>query len=79
MEINKLIERMKWMLSDLEKAQKAGITDAEIRALFRPDQAKLKYRKPTGRVKELELHMDYSQTVTEKKGTIILTSHENIY
>lgn len=77
MEIKTLKERLKWMLSDLEKAEKSGITDAEIHALFSPNQEKLLYKKPRQpRCKTLELHMDYAQTVTEKKNTIIFKVHE---
>ena len=79
MEINKLIGRMKWMLNDLETAKKGGITDAEIRAMFSPSQAKLAYRKPgQGRLRELPLNMDYSVDMTSQKGTATLVIHEYI-
>lgn len=74
-----MIGRVKWMLSDLEKAQKAGITDAEIKALFCPKQSKLAYRcglPGQGRLKEIPLNMDYSVDLTSKKGTVTLVIHE---
>lgn len=78
MEINKLTGRLKWMLHDLEKAQKAGITDAKIKALFNPSQAKLAYWKPgkQNRIKELPLNMDYSVDITSEKDTVTLVIHE---
>lgn len=82
MEINKLIERLKWMVNDLEKAKKDGITDAEITALFKPSQAKkITARNVLGHKysRSLPLHFDYSADITEKKGTVSIKVHEYIY
>lgn len=76
-----MISRVKWMLNDLEKAKKAGITDAEITALFKPEQATKKYKCNTPGnwySRSLPLHFDYSTDITEKKGTISIKVHEYI-
>lgn len=81
MEIDKMISRIKWMLDDLEKAKKAGITNAEITALFKPEQATKKYicnAPGYWYSRSLPLHFDYSIDITENKGTISMKVHEYI-
>jgi hypothetical protein len=79
MEIEKLIERLKWMVNDLEKAKMAGITDATVRVLFRPSQVTPEYITTSTKYwhgRSLPLHFDYSIDITENKGIISMKIHE---
>lgn len=79
MEINKLIERLKWMVNDLEKAKNAGITYAEVKVLFRPSQAIREFISTNPEYwhgRSLPLNFDYSIDITENRGAISMKIHE---